>query len=62
VQYLLPQQEIQKTDLSAHGPISSSSDMLKVAIVEQRIMTELCEAVSGKEENNDHYKNDILLM
>jgi hypothetical protein len=46
VQQHLPQQKIQKTDLSVKDPSSSENDKLKVASGVRQIMTELNEAVS----------------
>jgi hypothetical protein len=46
VQQHLPQQEFQKTGLSAQALSSSDSDALKVATAVRQIMKELSEAVS----------------
>jgi hypothetical protein len=45
----LPQQEIQKSSLSVQASSSSNSDVLQVATVAQKIMTDLNEAVSEKD-------------
>jgi hypothetical protein len=54
VRQYLQQQEIQKTGLSVQAPSSANSEMTKVAIVMQQILTDLSEAVRKK--NNGHYK------
>jgi hypothetical protein len=45
----LPQQVIQRTDLSAQATSSTNNDTLKIASVVQQIMTELSQAVSEKD-------------
>jgi hypothetical protein len=44
----LPQQEIQRTGLSAQAPSSTDNDMLKAATAVQQTMVKLSEAVSEK--------------
>jgi hypothetical protein len=60
VQQNLPQKKIQRTGLSVQAPSSNKNDMIKVTTVVQKIMTELSEAVSEKD-NNGHYKNGTKL-
>jgi hypothetical protein len=49
VQQHLPQQEIQRTGLSAEAPIQTNNGTLKAATVVQQNITELSEAVSEKD-------------
>jgi hypothetical protein len=55
VQQHLPQQEIQKTDLSVQAHSLTNNETLKAATVVQQIMTERSEAMS-EEDNNGSYK------
>jgi predicted site-specific integrase-resolvase len=48
VQLHVPQQEIQKTDLSAKVPTSSYNDTVKVATAVEQIITDISEALSEK--------------
>jgi hypothetical protein len=56
VQQHLPQEDFQKTGLSAQAPSLSDSDKLKVATVVRQIIKELTEALSG-EHSNDRYND-----
>jgi hypothetical protein len=49
VQQHLPQQEIQRTNLSVQAPSSTNNDRLKIATVVQQILTNFIEAVSEKD-------------
>jgi hypothetical protein len=49
VQQHLQQQEIQKIGVSVHVPSSANNDTLKVATEVKQIVSELHEAVSGKD-------------
>jgi hypothetical protein len=48
MQQYLPQREVQGVGLLVQAPDLTNSDMLKIATVVQQIMTELSEALSGK--------------
>jgi hypothetical protein len=49
IQQHLPQQEIQKTGLSAQAPNSSNNEIIEVDTVVQQITTEFSESVSEKD-------------